>query len=55
VLASLAEPLQLLAPPPLTGLLIIGLAPHLLAQATPFAQLTEAADRLLDGLSGTDP
>jgi hypothetical protein len=55
VLAGFAEPLQFFTPTSLAGLLIIGLAPHLLAQATPFAQLSEAANRFLNALSRTDP
>jgi hypothetical protein len=54
-LAGLAEALQLFTTAALTGLLIIGLASHLLTQATPLAELPEAADGVLDGLAGTDP
>jgi hypothetical protein len=54
-LAGLAEALQLFAAAALTGLLIIGLAAHLLAQAAALAELPEAADGVLDGLAGTDP
>jgi hypothetical protein len=55
VLASLAQTLELLAAPSLAGLLVVGLATHLLAKSAPLAKLTEAADRLLDGLTGTNP
>jgi hypothetical protein len=55
MLAGLAEALELLAAPALAGLLVVGLATHLLAEAAPLAQLAEAADRLLDRLAGTHP
>jgi hypothetical protein len=54
-LASLAESLQLLATATLAGLLVIGLAPHLLAEPAALTELAEASDRLLDRLAGSDP
>src|SRR5262249_51064165 len=55
VLTGLAEALEFLAAPALAGLLVVGLATHLLAESAPLAQLAEAADRLLDRLAGTHP
>jgi hypothetical protein len=55
VLTSLAQALEFLAAATLTGLFVIGFAAHFLAQSAPLAKFAEAADRLLDGLSGTNP
>jgi hypothetical protein len=55
VLASLAQALELFAAAALAGFFIVGFASHFLAKSTPFAKLAEAADRLLDGLTGTNP
>jgi hypothetical protein len=55
VLSSLAQALEFLAAATLTGLFVIGFAAHFLAQSAPLAKFAEAADRLLDGLSGTNP
>jgi hypothetical protein len=55
VLASLAQALELFTASALAGFFIIRFASHLLAKSTPFAKLAEAADRLLDGLTGTHP
>jgi hypothetical protein len=55
VLASLAEPFEFFPPPPLTGLFVVGLAPHLFAQAASLTKLPEPADRFLDGLASTNP
>jgi hypothetical protein len=49
--ASLAEALQLLAAAALTGLLIVGLAPHFLAETAALAELAEAPDGFLDRLA----
>ena len=54
-LSGLAEALEFLAAPALAGLLVVGLATHLLAESAPLAQLAEAADRLLDRFAGTHP
>jgi hypothetical protein len=53
--ASFAEALQFLAASALTWLLVIGLAPHFLAETAALAEFAEAADRLLDRLAGTNP
>ena len=53
MLAGLAESLEFLAAPALAGLLVVGLSTHFLAEAASFAELAEAADRLLDRLAGT--
>jgi len=55
VLAGLAKPLQLFAAAPLAGLLIIGLATHLLAEPTTLAKLAEPANGLLNRLTGANP
>jgi hypothetical protein len=55
VLASLAEPLQLFTAAAFAGFFVIRFASHFFAKSTPFAKLAEAANRLLDGLTGTDP
>jgi hypothetical protein len=54
MLARLAKPLELLTTTTLARLLVICLAPHFLPQPATLTQLSETADRLLDGLSGSD-
>src|SRR5262249_32979858 len=54
-LASLAEPLQLLAAAALTGLLVVGLTPHLFTQSTSFAELAKTTDRFLNRFAGPNP
>ena len=55
MLTGFAESLEFLAAPALAGLLVVGLAAHLLAEPAPLAQFAEASDRLLDRLTGTHP
>jgi hypothetical protein len=55
VLASLAQSLELLASSSFTGLFVVGFAAHFLAQSAPLAKFPEAANRLLNGLAGTNP
>ena len=55
MLAGLAQSLQLFAATALTGFFIVGFAAHFLAKSAPLAKLAEAANRLLDGLAGTNP
>ena len=55
MLASLAQALELFAAAALAGLFIVGFATHFLAKSTPLAKLAEAANRLLNGLTGTNP
>jgi hypothetical protein len=55
VLTSLAQALEFLAAATLTRLFVVGFAAHFLAQSAPLAKLAEAANRFLDGLTGTNP
>jgi hypothetical protein len=55
VLASLAQAFQFLAAATLAGLFIVCLAAHFLAKSAPLTKLAEAANRLLNGLTGTNP
>jgi hypothetical protein len=55
VLASLAQTLELFAATALAGLFVVGLATHFLTESTPLAQFAEAANRLLNGFTGTNP
>lgn len=54
-LASLAEALEFLATSALTGLFVVGLAPHFLAKTAALAEFAEASHRFLDRLAGTNP
>jgi len=54
-LASFAKTLEFLTTAALTRLLVIRLAPHLFAKSATFAKFTEATDRFLDRLAGTNP
>jgi hypothetical protein len=54
-LAGLAEALQFFAAAAFTGLLVISLAAHFLAQAAALTELPEAPDGVLDRFAGTDP
>jgi hypothetical protein len=54
-LASLAKTLQFLTAAALTGLLIIGLAPHFLPETAALAKFAEATNRFLDRLARTYP
>jgi len=55
VLASLAQSLELLTAAALTGLFIVRFAAHFLAKSAALAKLAETANRLLNGLAGTNP
>jgi len=55
VLAGLAESLQLFAAAALAGLLIIGLAAHLLAEPASLAKFAEPTNSLLNRLTGANP
>ena len=55
VLTGLAQSLQFLTPSPLARLLVVGFPPHFFTQSTSLAQLAEAANRFLNGLTRTDP
>jgi hypothetical protein len=47
-LASFAEALEFLATSALTGLFVVGLAPHFFAKTAALAEFAETADRFLD-------
>jgi len=55
MLASLAQALQFLSSTPLARLLVVGLSPHFLPQTASLAQLSETANRFLNGLSSSNP
>jgi hypothetical protein len=55
MLAGLAQSLQFFTTTALTGFFIIGFATHFLAKSASLAKLAEAANRLLNGLAGTNP
>jgi hypothetical protein len=55
MLASLAQSLELFSAAALARLFVVGFATHFLAQSAALAQLSEPTNRLLNGLSGTNP
>jgi hypothetical protein len=55
MLAGFSQSLELLAATALTRLFIVSLTTHFLAKPAPFTELSEATDRFLDGLTGTNP
>ena len=54
-LASFAEALELLSAAAFAGLFVVSFAPHLFAEPASLAKFTEATNRFLDRLAGTDP
>jgi hypothetical protein len=54
VLTSLAQSLEFLTAATLAGLFVVGFAAHFLAKSAPFTKLSEATNRLLNRLTGTN-
>jgi hypothetical protein len=55
MLAGLAQSLEFFSATAFTGFLIVGFAAHFLAKSAALTKLAEAANRLLNGLAGTNP